>query len=144
MDARLEVLVRARKRNNAGCPPARMTAAERRCQIIDAAAAVFSQKGFSGSTTKEIAAKAQVNESLLFRHFGGKEPLFEAVIEEKLGGLRDSPTYRRMIDAGQSDNDEAVFTLAAKTILERYRSDRSGRRRHRPRGPAAILRTGSR
>ncbi len=49
--------------------------------ILQAAARVFSQKGYAGATTRAIAAEAGVNEVTLFRHFGKKANLLMAVIE---------------------------------------------------------------
>ena len=52
--------------------------------LLDAALEIFSENGFNGATTKAIAEKAGVNEVTLFRHFGNKEALFNAVIERDL------------------------------------------------------------
>lgn len=53
-----------------------------RKRIIAAAADVGSQVGYSKATTRAIADAAGVNEVTLFRHFGTKEKLFSAAIEE--------------------------------------------------------------
>jgi AcrR family transcriptional regulator len=50
--------------------------------IIAAAAALFERKGFAGTKTAEIAREAGVAEVTLFRHFGGKEQLFSAALEQ--------------------------------------------------------------
>jgi AcrR family transcriptional regulator len=47
----------------------------RRDEILAAAAEVFAQHGFRGSTTRRIADAAGVNEITLFRQFGSKEAL---------------------------------------------------------------------
>ncbi|GAB6099291.1 TetR/AcrR family transcriptional regulator [Halanaerocella petrolearia] len=49
--------------------------------ILKAALNLFSAKGYSSVTTKEIADKAEINEVTLFRHFNSKRNLFEAVFE---------------------------------------------------------------
>jgi AcrR family transcriptional regulator len=48
--------------------------------IRDAALQLFAERGFAGATTQEIARKADVSETLLFRHFGGKANLYDAVV----------------------------------------------------------------
>src|SRR5712671_398921 len=48
---------------------------KRRDEILSAAAGVFAQHGFRGSTTRRIAEAAGVNEVTLFRQFGSKESL---------------------------------------------------------------------
>lgn len=53
---------------------------ETRKRIVESALKVFSEKGFLGATTKEIAREADVAEITLFRHFSSKEKLFEEVI----------------------------------------------------------------
>jgi AcrR family transcriptional regulator len=50
-------------------------------RILDAAARVYSKHGFRGATTRLIAAEAGVNEVTLFRTFGSKGALLEAVLE---------------------------------------------------------------
>jgi AcrR family transcriptional regulator len=49
-------------------------------RILEAALKLFSQKGFLGATTRQIAREAAVAEVTLFRHFPSKEALFEEVI----------------------------------------------------------------
>lgn len=49
-------------------------------RILVAGLKIFSEKGYTGSTTKEIAREAGIAEVTLFRHFPSKEKLFEEVI----------------------------------------------------------------
>ena len=49
--------------------------------ILHAARDLFAEKGFSNITTRQIARRAGVNEVTLFRHFGTKAALYEAVFE---------------------------------------------------------------
>jgi AcrR family transcriptional regulator len=51
-----------------------------RTRILEAALRAFSERGYLGATTREIAGKAGVAELTLFRHFTSKEKLFEEVI----------------------------------------------------------------
>lgn len=51
-----------------------------RTRILQAAAAVYADAGFRGTTTRRVAAKAGVNEITLFRHFGTKEALVQAAL----------------------------------------------------------------
>jgi AcrR family transcriptional regulator len=51
-----------------------------RQEILRAAATVFSQHGFRGSTTRRIADEAGVNEVTLFRYFGSKDALLQEAI----------------------------------------------------------------
>lgn len=62
---------------------ARMAGEERRLQIVRVAVSLFSQRGFRGTTTKEIANLAGVSEAMVFRHFATKEELYAAILDHK-------------------------------------------------------------
>jgi AcrR family transcriptional regulator len=68
------------KRENGKPPRQRRTREDVIARIRDAAAALFAEKGYAGTTTREIAERAAVSETLLFRHFGGKAALFDHVV----------------------------------------------------------------
>lgn len=53
-----------------------------RDRILDAAKNVYAQHGFRGATTRLIAIEAGVNEVTLFRTFGSKAALFEALMQD--------------------------------------------------------------
>ncbi len=57
----------------------KMSGEERRAAIIKAVRGVFVEKGFNGTTTRELAKAAGVSEALLFRHFPSKEALYKAI-----------------------------------------------------------------
>lgn len=59
-------------------PPARQL-------LISAAARVFARDGLDGATTRAISREAGVNEVTLFRNFGTKEHLIEAVVGSAFG-----------------------------------------------------------
>jgi AcrR family transcriptional regulator len=65
---------------------ARQDRAERtRNAILDAAAEVFDQRGFSGASLSDILTKAGVTKGALYFHFTSKEELARAIIEEQWG-----------------------------------------------------------
>lgn len=57
-----------------------------RTRIMQAASQLFSEFGYAGTTTRAIAELAGFNELTLFRHFGSKENLVKAIVDE-FGGL---------------------------------------------------------
>lgn len=57
----------------------KMDAVKRKEAILVAAAPVFARLGRDGATTKDIAKAAGVSEALLYKHFSGKEALYEAL-----------------------------------------------------------------
>jgi AcrR family transcriptional regulator len=52
-----------------------------RDRLLHAAAQVYCETGFRGTTTRRIAQLAGVNEITLFRHFGNKETLLKAALK---------------------------------------------------------------
>jgi AcrR family transcriptional regulator len=64
----------------AGTSP-RMTAEERREQILEAALTEFALGGLHGTSTEAIAARAGISQPYLFRLFGTKKELFIAGME---------------------------------------------------------------
>jgi AcrR family transcriptional regulator len=57
----------------------KLSGEERRVAIIQAVRHLFANKGFKGTTTRELAEAAGVSEALLYRHFPTKEALFAAI-----------------------------------------------------------------
>jgi AcrR family transcriptional regulator len=57
----------------------KLSAEARRAAIIAAVRRVFAEKGFHGTTTRELAEAAGVSEALLFKHFPNKEALYTAM-----------------------------------------------------------------
>src|SRR5437764_9915509 len=58
----------------------RLDSDERHKAIIAAAIPLFARKGFTGTTTKELAETAGISEALLFRHFPSKKHLYGEIL----------------------------------------------------------------
>ena len=54
---------------------------ERRIQILQTLAGMLEQPGAERSTTTALAARLQVSEAALYRHFASKAQMFEGLIE---------------------------------------------------------------
>lgn len=52
--------------------------------IVLSAEKIFSQKGFNGTSTREISKAADVNVSMISYYFGSKEKLFESIFEYRM------------------------------------------------------------
>lgn len=87
--------------------------AETRQRIIESAARVFSELGYTRATTRRIAAAADVNEVTLFRHFGSKQNLMIAVMDEFAGV---TALKRLLEDDLTSDYEHDLHTLASYVI----------------------------
>ena len=102
--------------------PSRLSATDRRQQILDIASGLFARKGYQGTTTREIAEEAGVNEALLFRHFPSKENLYWTLIEESISARGRRDRMRRILERGGSDFQ--VFSDVARECLARSEKDR--------------------
>jgi AcrR family transcriptional regulator len=59
-------------------------------QLLETAGQVFSEKGYAGSTGKEICERCGANAAAVVYHFGGMENLYRAVLHEARGRLAPS------------------------------------------------------
>ncbi len=100
----------------------RLSARDRRQQILEVASGIFARKGYEGATTREIAEEAGVNEALLFRHFPSKENLYWTMLEELClaGGRRGR--MKKILQKGGTDFQ--VFQAIARGVLARSPRDR--------------------
>lgn len=91
-----------------------MSKLETRKRIIEAALTLFGERGYTSTSTREIAERASVNHLTLFRHFGNKENLFrESVIQHLTSG--DFINSLRPHLTGNLTND---LEIIAKYYLE--------------------------
>ncbi|WP_229208735.1 TetR/AcrR family transcriptional regulator [Dyadobacter luticola] len=57
-------------------------------QIIEVAEQLFAQKGFAGTSVRDIAQEADVNVSMISYYFGSKEKLIEALFQLRMNQSR--------------------------------------------------------
>ena len=67
----------------------RMTASERRRQLVDIGKQVFAELGYDGASVEEIASRAGVSKPIVYEHFGGKEGLYAVVVDRESAQLLD-------------------------------------------------------
>jgi len=79
-------------------------------RILRAALEAFSENGFDGATTREIAARAGVPLGLLQYHFGGKPKLWRAAVDRAFGVLRGG-LDNVLADPGPADDRERLGLL---------------------------------
>jgi AcrR family transcriptional regulator len=60
--------------------------AQTRAQLLEAAAQVYARRGFAGATLDEVASEAGFTKGAVYAHFGSKENLLLALLEEHLAG----------------------------------------------------------
>ena len=91
---------------------------------MQAAAALFSERGFSGATTREIAAHAGTSETVLFRHFESKEALYAAILEQQVPAAGVERWLAELRAFADRRDDEALFGAVVTAILDSFRRDR--------------------
>lgn len=78
--------------------------ARTRARLLEAAAQVYARRGFAGATLEEVASEAGFTKGAVYAHFGSKENLLLALVEEHLAGQvaeqidlfdRDRTTWER-------------------------------------------------
>ena len=148
----------------------RLSSAERRDQILDAANALFAEGGYDAVSIEDIASGAGVTRGLVHHYFGGRKEVYLALLE-RLGALREeqlrSPVGRsaraRVADSvsrwldwteanrtiylgtiapGEDIADPDVRHVVAELMRPRRRAGRGLPRGHRPGLAAAALRAG--
>lgn len=113
---------------------------ERRQQILDAALAVFAQKGFHGANVSDVAAHAGVSQGTIYWYFASKDELLEAAIQsfsdgvgqEILIAVEQCPTASGKLRALARTMDELVtaagglFTLFLEYWASSSRREEAG------------------
>jgi AcrR family transcriptional regulator len=90
-------------------PPAtRMTAEDRRADVLCAAVAVFAAGGYHGTSTDDVAKAAGISQPYLFRLFPTKKELFVTLVEHGFARVRDAFTAA----VGERTGEAAIEAMA--------------------------------
>lgn len=102
---------------------ARMNAEDRKLQILRVAVSLFSQRGFGGTTTKEIAQAAGVSEAMVFRHFATKQELYSEILDHKACSGDSMNPEQMVAEALKQKDDRGVFEQLALGALDHHECD---------------------
>ena len=83
---------------------------DRRPELLDAALVEFSRKGFYGTPTTAIAARAGISQAYLFRLYPTKEELYVACVAEAYGRVREE--FARAGEPHRGDREAALDAMA--------------------------------
>jgi len=108
----------------------RRPAAERRREILAAARTLFAERGFDATTTRDLAAAADINDALIYRYFPDKHAILAALVDEAIAvfqGLPKPPdqaavpleSLLEMLGTGFVDTIRANLDLVTILIGER-------------------------
>src|SRR5262252_1441500 len=96
----------------------RLTAAERRDAVLDAAMVEFADHGYEGTSTEDIARQAGISQPYLFRLFGTKKELFKATVAHCFG-----LTLEMFQTAAAGHRGEDVLHAIGSAYMERLQSN---------------------
>ncbi len=97
-------------------PPSRRTAPERRDEVIEAAIAVFAERGYAPATTQEVAERAGISQAYVFRLFDTKRALFITCVEVVQGRIGDA--FRAAAAAATDRSPEGILAAMGRRYLE--------------------------
>jgi AcrR family transcriptional regulator len=88
----------------------RLAGPHRRRLIIEAAREAFLEKGLSGTRMKDIAKRSGLTDAGLYAHFGSKDELYEAAVQEPLERLvrRVTADIRTLADEPETNRGELL------------------------------------
>lgn len=95
-------------------------------RILDAAEALFAERGYDGVSTRAITELADVRLNLLSYHFGTKEQLFRAVIDRRLDVIvaRRAEALARLGETGGAVTVGGILQAFMNPYLELSHGDR--------------------
>ena len=102
----------------------RLSAEARKEAIVEAVQDVFAEKGFDGTTTRELAQAAGVSEALLYKHFPSKESLYAAMLD----GCTKGPTFAEASRILELDASTSTLVVMVHFMISHYVLGRSGDR----------------
>ena len=94
---------------------------ETRARILAATREIFERNGTRGTTTREVAERAGVNEATLFRHFGSKAALIGAMREDSCG-LEAFRNFLTGLDGADIAADIKTLTAHSVRIMADQRA----------------------
>ena len=84
-----------------------------RWKILEAAVALFAEKGLSGTSTKDIAKEAGVSVGLMYHYYQTKEEMFSAIIE---GASHEMKDLRKMLSPPHFES--GIKTFVEEVVAE--------------------------
>lgn len=91
---------------------------------MEEAILLFAERGFRGTTTRELARACGITEPVLYQHFRTKSDLYRAILEVKM--REGQEVFDRVLGPHlESDDDEAFFAALAGLIFDRHERDSS-------------------
>ncbi|BDC49493.1 hypothetical protein F183_A18090 [Bryobacterales bacterium F-183] len=98
----------------------RLSAGERKQAIIEAAIRLFSEKGFRGVTTRELAQAVGVSEPVLYQHFQTKQEIYSGILDSMSADLEAKVGQTRALIANPELTDREILRSMAMAMTQWY------------------------
>src|SRR5690606_22087630 len=89
---------------------------DRAPEILEAALALFAEKGFAATRMEDIAARARITKGTIYLYFRGKEDLFKALARQSIGAQLAEVAARAAAHEGDTPS-LLRFVLAAAGLF---------------------------
>lgn len=99
----------------------RLSAADRRSQLMSVARTVFSQLGYEATSIEEVARQAGVSKPIVYEHFGAKEGLYAAIVDREMESL-----VARVSEAIATGSSRERFEAAVRAFMTYVRDEPAG------------------
>jgi AcrR family transcriptional regulator len=90
----------------------RLSATERRAQLIEVGRGVFAKHGYDGTSVEELAKRAKVSKPIIYEHFGGKEGIYAVIVDREMDYV-----VRRMVESISSGSPRERVEQATLAFL---------------------------
>lgn len=97
--------------------------------ILSAAMKLFGQKGFEGTSVRDIASVAEVNPAMISYYFGSKEKLFEKLVEHKASYLKG--VFEELVNNTSLSQMEKLTIVIDRYIERMFQSPQFNHLLHR-------------
>jgi AcrR family transcriptional regulator len=103
---------------SAPAAPHRTPRGERTAErILDAAEALFAERGFAGTTLRDVAASVGLRNPSLYNHFASKDELYAAVLERGIRPVLEA--LAAFVEAGEGEERRRVLLARVMALLAR-------------------------
>ena len=103
----------------------RRSSAVVRCRILAAARVLFMRDGYRGTVLRDVAGRADVKPSVLYRHFGTKQSLYDEAILEPFIHRLDALSSAWVDHFDKTRADDDVMKMVTREVYDYMLTHRS-------------------
>ena len=92
-----------------GPTSSRLTASERREQLLEVTTRIVAERGFQGVSIESVAREAGISRPIVYEHFGHLQGLLEAVVEREMSRAFSQVSETALTDLTEGDHRELML-----------------------------------